>query len=276
MTLNTTNFKKYGARLYRQLSQNRYLEPDACADAFEMFMQRMRAYRDGHPGVERVPEAFVKKCERWIRTDLVRRSRARRVKRAVELELAKRTHDHEGRTSGAGDGALLLRLEGLFRRWTSETPKTAGNIRIFLLHHACSLGPESVRRLAEFAGGKKSGFIRDVKRVKKHVAAHSAARAAERLKAAQYWYAKSVHASLAAEEVTGKKRAAALSRLKEYEARHRRALERLGHVTCRPTNEALAEISGVSVDTVSRALRRCENEVKARLRETAPSPKKRP
>ncbi len=67
-------------------------------------------------------------------------------------------------------------------------------------------------------------------------------------------------------EETLKKRVAALVRLKEYEAKHRRALERLGEVTCQPTHEALAEIAGVSVDTVSRAVRRCENELRAWFR----------
>jgi hypothetical protein len=95
------------------------------------------------------------------------------------------------------------------------------------------------------------------------VAERFAGRAAERMRAAQYWYARGVRASLAAEECTGKKRAAALAARKECERRHRRALASLGQVTYRPAPGVLAEIAGVSLKQIRHAVSVCEQEIKA-------------
>jgi hypothetical protein len=263
MTLNTTNFKKYGVRLYKQLSGSSYLDPEACADAYEMFVKRLRGYRDKHPEIGSVSGAFVRKCERWIRTDLIRRKKARRARETAELELAKRAFDLAAPAGGGtGNTVLFVKLEGFFRHWMKEYPKAADYIGIFLLHRAWSLSPERVKRFAQLVPGKKSEFIRNVKRVKKIVAGSAAALAAEHMEAAQYWYARSVRAELAAQEVTGKKRAAALARREDCEAKRRRALARLGNVTYQPTREDLAKIAGVSVERVTRALRTCEKEIK--------------
>jgi hypothetical protein len=266
MTLNTTGIRRYGEQLYRRLAAENFLNADSCADAYEMFVDRMRRYRQRHPETERVSPVFVKKCERWVRTDLLRRARARRVNEAAETELAKRILDVTEKNGRTGNTVLFRRLEGFLTHWTRAHPRAAGYARLFLLHHAWQLSPRRVRLFAPFVSGRKSDFVRDVRRVKKHVAARCAGRAAERMRAAQYWYAKGVRAELAAEECTGKKRAAALAARREYERRHRLALARLGKMQYRPAPGALAEIAGVSVERIRRALRVCEREMREYFR----------
>jgi hypothetical protein len=262
MTLNTTTIKRYGEKLYKQLSGYPYLGADACADAYAMFVRRLSHYRAHHPETVRVSEAFVKKCERWITANLLAKKKRRRIRETTELELAKRTHDAPAPVKNTGNTVLFIKLEGFFSQWIKESPKAAEYARLYLLFHAWSLNARRVRLFLPLVPGKKSEFVRAVKRIKRHVAERTAARASVRVRDAQYWYAQSVRAAVAANERTGKKRTAALARGRECEKRQRNALSRLGQVTYRPALQYIANTAGVTVEQVRHAVRVCEREIK--------------
>jgi hypothetical protein len=165
MTLNTANINRYGEKLYRQLSRSSFLGADACADAYAMFVRRMKKYRERHPETVRVSDAFMKKCERWITANLLAKKKRRRIREATELELAKRGCSAPAPDRTTGNTVLFVKLEGFFSHWIREYPKAAEYAKLYLLYNAWSLSSRRVRLFLPLIPGKKSEFLRDVRRV---------------------------------------------------------------------------------------------------------------
>jgi len=93
MTLNTTNMKRYGEKLFRDLLADGRMSDDTCAESCERLLNRLRRYRERHPEEKRVSPKFLNNSRRWAVSDLARRRRRRRVTAALEMELAKNELD---------------------------------------------------------------------------------------------------------------------------------------------------------------------------------------
>ncbi|MBN2351648.1 MAG: hypothetical protein JXD23_03690 [Spirochaetales bacterium] len=265
MTLNTTNMKRYGEKLYRDLLATGRMSEDTCAESCERLLARLKRYRDKHPEERRVSSKFLSVSRRRARSDLARRRRRRRINAALEIELAKNADAPSQPRPARGRTFLFMKLEAVFASWVRRSPRAALCVRIFLLKNAWLLSARRVRLFAPLTDVKKSEFVRQVKRVKRYMEGRITGAYRKKASAARYWHALSIKTDLEAAEASGRERASLRQRKSAVLEKQRLALAALDRIKLTPPLAVLARIAGVSAERVRHALTVCDREIKSRL-----------
>jgi hypothetical protein len=267
MTLNTTNMKHYGEKLFQDLMASGRMSDDTCAETCERLLNRLRRYREKHPEEKHVSPKFLNNSRRWAVSDLARRRRRRRVTAVLETELAKNELDCPRPESVRGRTVMFMKLEAVFKSWVARDPRRALFVRVFLLRHAWLLTARRVRLFAPLVDIRKSEFIRQVKRVRRYMERRVTRVWREKASSARYWHVQSIRADIERAEAAPAAREALRLRKGKALARHREAVAALDRIKLTPPLTVVARTTGLSTDQISYALTRCRAGIKSSLQE---------
>ena len=267
MTLNTTNMKRYGEKIFHDLLASGRMSDDTCAETCERLLNRLRRYRERHPEEKRVSPKFLNNSRRWAVSDLARRRRRRRVTAALETELAKNELDDARPAPVRGRTVMFMKLEAVFSSWVRRDPRHALDVRVFLLRHAWLLTARRVRLFAPLVDIRKSDFIRQIRIVRRYMQRRVTRAWRDKASAARYWHVQSIRADIERAEAVPAARAALRVRKEKALARQREAVAALDKIKLTPPLTVVSRTAGISVPQIRCALKRCRDKIKSSLQE---------